>query len=379
MKRYLVHKNWSWLSLISLLLSGWLFVNDTKGTEGSMLPGPGDVLPPFTLPVPQIADDAAYLGLEKGSRFTPARLDVDLWVIEVLNVYCASCQFMRPTMNTLFAKIEADEQTKDRVKMLGVGAGNHQWDVRGTEKGYDFPILPDSDYAFHDLVGQPPTPFLIFARPHGQERLVVVASHLGRLEDDERLFQWVREGLNRDLSRMKTRSFVAPGKAQTMSDAAAVPLSESELLSNVHRSLTIDGRQAVQIKPLPLPGWDGIYTGRLEPSGKRVFASVVTRKIPCMDCHDVIYVYSFDADGRFLRFVPISIYKYGNESWEEAEIAMLEKRFQGRSLRSALPFSPAVDAISAATITTELIYDSIGDTRLLIDALTQKGLMSSGN
>jgi hypothetical protein len=155
-------------------------------------------------------------------------------------------------------------------------------------------------------------------------------------------------------------------------------VTESELLSKVSQSLTIDGRQAVQIEPVALPGWDGIYTGRLEPTGKRVFASVVARKIPCIDCHDVFYVYSFDADGRFLRFVPISLYKYGNEAWDEEDIANIQKRFQGKLLWSAVPFSPEIDAISAATITTELIYDSLGDTRLLIDTLVQKGYMSAG-
>ena len=341
---------------------------EMAGNEAAF-PGPGNALAPFSLPVPDNSAYAAYLGLTEGSRFRPTDLKADLWLFEVFNVYCASCMFVRPHMNELFAKIEADPALKGRVKMVAVGAGNQMWDIKPEEAKYDFPILPDEAYAFHNMVGQPPTPFLIFARPYDQDKLVVMDTHLGRFSESAPMFEKVRNALSADISTMKVTPFKGPS-TDTQAQAPPLPLSESEVMQKVRESLTIDGKMADGIEVVPLPGWDGIYTGTL---GKRIFARVVARWIPCSDCHNVFYVYSFDSEGRFLKFVPLSIHKYGNEPWNDTDAAKIQTHLHGASLLEAVPYSPRVDAVTSATISTEVIYNSIQDTPRLIDALVRKG------
>jgi len=377
MSRSAYQPKYALLALIILLLMGWTHVESAGSESATGLPGPGDILDPFTLPVPQNSSDSAYLGLEQGSRFQSSELKTDLWLIEVMNVYCASCQLMRPYMNELFSKINADAALKDRVKILAVGAGNQQWDIKAIEDKYDFPVLPDEAYRFHKMVGQPPTPFLIFARPYGQGQLLVVNSHLGRLEDSDALLAMVRQALDSDIPKMG----IKPGqgrifKAQQQ-QALKIPLTEAQLMARIRESMTLTGRQVGDIEQLPLPGWDRVYSAKFTASGRRVFARVVARKIPCADCHDVFYVYSFDAQGRFLKFVPIAISKYGNEQWSEADIAKIQNRFNDQSLLDTISYRPQVDAVSSATISTELIYDSIADSSLLIDTLIQTGYMQA--
>ena len=108
-------------------------------------------------------------------------------------------------------------------------------------------------------------------------------------------------------------------------------------------------------------------------SKRRIFARVVARKIPCVDCHDVFYIYSFDDTGKFIQFIPISISKLDNEDWNEKDINKMQNNFRGKSLLKERHFNPKVDAISSATISSKLIYNSMGETGLVVQKLIDMG------
>lgn len=278
---------------------------------------------------------------------------------------------MRSYINELFTRIEKDAELKNNVKIIGIAVGNTDVDVAFGEKKYMFPIIPDDKYEFHQLVGEPPTPFFIFARPYGKGRLLVLDSFLGRLEDTDKLFSMV----NAALKMSTTKSVVTQNRKQydKAQKELVIPITENELMKKVSQSLTVEGEHSDNIEKINLKELGEIYTGVLDVSKRRIFARVVARKIPCVDCHDVFYIYSFDDTGKFIQFIPISISKLDNEEWDEKDIDKMRNNFKGKSLLKERPFNPKVDAISSATISSKLIYNSMGETELVIRKLINMG------
>ncbi len=278
---------------------------------------------------------------------------------------------MRSYINELFARIEKDTELKNSVKIIGIAVGNNIDDVAFEEKKYDFPIVPDDKYEFHQLVGQPPTPFFIFARPYGNGRLLVLDSYLGRLEDTDKLFAMVNIAIKKSISA----SSVALTKKQDdkLPEELVIPVEDSELAGMISQSLVVNGEQADKIEKIKLKDLGDVYTGVLKKSKKRLFARVVARKIPCLDCHDVFFIYSFDDMGKFIQFIPISISKLDNEKWDEKDINKMRNNFVETSLLVLKSFNPEVDGISSATISSKLIYDSMGQTELVLRGLIDMG------
>lgn len=277
-------------------------------------------------------------------------------------------------MNELFDKIEKDSDLNGRVKMIGIAAGNDKHEIALDFKNYKFPIIPDDDYAFHNIVNRPPTPFLIFARPYDRSRLLVLDSHLGRLEDSDKLLAMTKRAFEK---------FPEPGetlKRQQITgvpEDLTIPISEKEVMAMVGQSMAVKGDTVNEIRKIESPELKDMYTGILKKSGRRVFARVVGRKIPCIDCHDVFYVYSFDEKGKFMKFIPIAVYKLDNEEWDKEDISKIRKNLKGRSLLKELNFNPDVDAITSATISSKLIYDGMGETKQIIQKLEELGYIPS--
>lgn len=357
------------MAMVTFFLAG-----PARGEGSKNLPGRGTVIPAFSLPAPSGPAEKSYLMLNGEKSFQPGNLKAKLVLIEVFNVYCASCQFMRPYMNELYTKIEKDPELKGQVIMMGIGAGNDHWDIDLEKASYKFPIFPDADYEFHNLVGKPSTPFLIFAKPYTGGRLLVVNSHLGRLENSDKLLAMTRAAYNTDISEIA--SPLHAEVYQGTEERPAIPISEEELMKKVRASLSEKGEELIEIKKIVLPQFGPVYIGTLLNSREGTFARVVARKIPCSDCHDVFFVYSFDDKGEFLKFIPISISKLGNESWDEADVNKIRNSFRNKSLLREIPFHAEIDAVTAATISSKLIYDSINKTRSLIEKLVDLGYMS---
>jgi hypothetical protein len=282
---------------------------------------------------------------------------------------------MRSYINELFDRIEKDAELKNSVKIIGIAVGNNKDDVAFEEKKYDFPIVPDDKYEIHQLIGQPPTPFFIFAQPYGNGQLLVLDSYLGRLEDTDKLFSMVNSAFKMSTSK----SVVALNKKQDykVQEELVIPITENELMKKVSQSLAVKGEQPDKIIKIDLEELGKIYAGVPVGSKRRIFARVVARKIPCVDCHDVFYIYSFDDTGKFIQFIPISISKLDNEAWNEKDINKMRNNFKGKSLLKERHFNPKVDAISSATISSKLIYNSMGETELVIRKLIDIGYIKN--
>ena len=128
--------------------------------------GFGDLFPHYAFPSPGAPQDRAYLGIPDGKTFTIGDIEADLIVVEVLNIYCTSCQKQAPIYNQVFRLVEDDPVTQARIKWMGVGVGNNETEVGYFKKQKDipFPILTDVNFEFYDVIGGPGgvrTPFTI--------------------------------------------------------------------------------------------------------------------------------------------------------------------------------------------------------------------------
>jgi hypothetical protein len=102
---------------------------------------------------------------------------------------------------------------------------------------------------------------------------------------------------------------------------------------------------------------------------------VASRSAICDVCHDVHFFYLFDATGRVLGLEPLQLTKYGNVEWNATDLKGFLGNLSGRSLRGSWSFDPKVDAVTSATMTSAIIFDSLDQGRQLLKELAGQGLL----
>lgn len=163
--------------LFVFFLSGW-----TPGFASST-PAEGEKFPDLSLPLPHKVEERQYLNIEHGP-FRLSQLDAEVLVIEIFSIYCPHCQKEAPTLKALYRELSENPDTKSRVKLLAIGAGNSEYEVNAFRNLFkiEFPLLPDSDYSIHKRLGEVRTPyfFVLWKKPDGVH---VVYSKLGSFGD----------------------------------------------------------------------------------------------------------------------------------------------------------------------------------------------------
>lgn len=145
-------------------------------------PVKGSSLPDFTISARSGAE-RSYLGVGSGP-FRVSDIKSSLVVIEIFSMYCPYCQAEAPKVNRLFSKIESNPALKGKIKLLGIGVGNSDYEVGVFKKKYNvtFPLFSDGDFKLYKLLGEPRTPYFIGVRinPDGSHRIFY--SKLGAFE-----------------------------------------------------------------------------------------------------------------------------------------------------------------------------------------------------
>jgi hypothetical protein len=142
-------------------------------------------------------DDRRYLGCGK-KQVMCSDTDSKFLLLEVFSIYCTQCQRVAPKMKKLYKLIEADPLCRTNFKMIGIGAGNNEHEVKYFRKyyGVPFPLLPDPDYSIHKTLKQPRTPLLLVLKKE-MKRLKVQAV-LALFESQEEHFKQLREIIRLD-------------------------------------------------------------------------------------------------------------------------------------------------------------------------------------
>jgi len=337
----------------------------------------GDPFPGVVLKTPDEVKDRAYLEISGKENFAIKEIKAKVILVEIMNVYCASCQNLAPIYNKLFARIQSNPDTRKGIKMIGVAAGNNEQEVKIFRDHFQvpYPIIPDKKYIMHAAIGGSPTPFSIIVRRETKGKTALVAgTHLGFDEHHEDLFQQMKRLMSVDLTTIRKKGEKTEGKVLTIKS----PFSEEELQTKIKEAFTkADGRLTGFGKIL-ISESRGIYIGMVGKEGQaetHLFAEVVSQRPTCDVCHDIHFIYTFEASGKVLDFIPLQLSKYGNVPWDEADIAKMRNKITGRYIFRPFSFDAQVDAVTSATITSAAIFKGLDKGQVLFEELKKRGLI----
>ncbi len=163
-------------------------------------PQKGDVLPDIAIPVPPDDADKDYLGIKGGGFFKIPWIKARAVIIEIFSMYCPYCQREAPEVNRLFNLIENDPALKGKIKLIGLGTGNTNFEVEVFKKKYNvpFPLVPDEEFTVHKGFGEVRTPYFIGVRINADGTHQVFYSKLGGFGGAEEFLKLVVQssGLN---------------------------------------------------------------------------------------------------------------------------------------------------------------------------------------
>ncbi len=144
-------------------------------------PQKGEVLPVMNLPMPKNPVEKGYLGLSGDGSFKIPQIKANVVIIEIFSMYCPYCQKDAPGINELYNLIESNSDLKNKIKLIGIGAGNSTYEVEVFKKTYTvpFPLFPDKDFTIHKACGEVRTPYFIVVKINDDKTHQIVHSQLG--------------------------------------------------------------------------------------------------------------------------------------------------------------------------------------------------------
>lgn len=174
------------LGLVAAILL--LFAVGVAYAYDSHPPKVGGPLPEIEIPLPGNPADLQYLGLgSSGKTFKAGEIKAKILIIQIYSMYCPYCQAEAPNVNRLYGLIENNPALKNKIKIIGIGAGNTLFEVGTYKRKYTvaFPLISDSDFKIYKILGEVRTPYFIAAKIDDGGNTEVIYSHLGALENIE--------------------------------------------------------------------------------------------------------------------------------------------------------------------------------------------------
>jgi thiol-disulfide isomerase/thioredoxin len=144
-------------------------------------PEKGEVLPVINLPIPKNPVEKGYLGLSGDGFFKIPQIKANVVIVEIFSMYCPYCQKDAPGVNQLYNVIDNNPDLKNKIKLIGIGAGNSSYEVEVFKKTYTvpFPLFPDKDFTIHKACGDVRTPYFIVVKINNDGTHQIVHSQLG--------------------------------------------------------------------------------------------------------------------------------------------------------------------------------------------------------
>ena len=115
----------------------------------------GDPFPPFKLTSNLTPEEQESLNLPAAKTISLEQFTSEILIIELLNVYCHTCQLQVPIFNQLWGTIQADTMLEPKVAILGITVGNNAREVVRFQKSFkpQYPILADPDKEVFNCLG----------------------------------------------------------------------------------------------------------------------------------------------------------------------------------------------------------------------------------
>lgn len=179
--------------LICICCILWLVIFPAQIPGQAGEPQTGSPLPRITLNIPEDISQQKYLGLGGNGTFEIPQIRSKVVIIEIFSMYCPHCQKHAPSVNRLYEKIQRSETLRNSIKIIGIGAGNSQFEVDFFRKTYavPFPLFPDANLSIHDAIGQVRTPYFIalVIKSDGTDR--VIYTQLGGFNDPDQFLNTI--------------------------------------------------------------------------------------------------------------------------------------------------------------------------------------------
>ena len=336
----------------------------------------GETLPNIRIVHRVEAEDGRQLGLPSRRSFRFQDIDADLIVLEVMNVNCSGCRTETSTMVEVHRRIETDSTLSGRVKVVALAAGNPEREIGPFKKLFavEYPIIPDAELKTADRLGAFEVPYHLVLRRLGDE-LVVVEGFAGVVDDAVDYLENLRGLLDIDPSGL---SAPKQDRVSQSFPQAELPISEDELLVLMTERLAKRGWRVMGSEKVQLGAHGSVYLVEAAEDGtaRVLFARTESRKPVCTTCEDGHFMYLFDIEGRIVHFVPIQLSKDQNKPWDEHDVRAIEQRLLGRSVRESFAFDPQVDAVTSATVTSELIFMGLQKAAGIYAELKRRGRLN---
>jgi hypothetical protein len=361
---------------VGVLLAGWTpTIGAEKGRKLGEAQGDFRPLDPAAvLKVPLqdtlTPEQRAYLGLGAPGPFTIGAVRGDLVVVEFFNASCYACIMMAPVMDQAWQKIDARADLRGRVRFVGIGVGNTLGQVREFHDRYDtpFPMLADPQFATFDALGTlEGTPYLMLLR-QGSDGSVAARAQTGHIPQADTVVAAIEAALA-DAPPADATPRELAGSAWR---ALKPPLADAEITARLVAAAAEAGLAGATVTQVKVSADETFY--RLAAAGKSLWAMVAGRAKVCNVCHDIFFIVVFDDGGRVVNLAPITITKYKNVEFDEKDVAFLKSRVVGRLLSQEIVFDPTVDAVSTATMSTALVFDTLRRLRETWDGMVKAGL-----
>jgi peroxiredoxin len=156
-------------------------------------PASGEPFPDITLAMPGKKVHKEYLGLKGNDSFKVSQIKAELLIIEIFSMYCPYCQKEAPNVNELYRIISGREDIKDKVKIIGIGAGNTPLEVDVFIKKYaiEFPLFSDESFSVHTATGGVRTPYFFVISTRQGKSGEIVYSQVGTLHDPQQFLDLI--------------------------------------------------------------------------------------------------------------------------------------------------------------------------------------------
>jgi peroxiredoxin len=145
----------------------------------------------FLLPAPDNAAHRLYLGLSTDQPFSLGQIKAQVVIVEIFSMYCPVCQREAENINAVFRLIQSRPELKDKVKLIGIGAGNSAYEVDFFREKYsiEFPLFSDTDFSIHKKIGEVRTPHFFCLSLDGNNGFSVFYSGTEAIETPEAFIQ----------------------------------------------------------------------------------------------------------------------------------------------------------------------------------------------